>query len=73
MIFNDKNYLITLNSVAPNEENLEDGITELTFLNNGNNNSSLKIQNNINAEENLISKALLFDHRPSFSQSQAAS
>ena len=54
-----ENYLITLNSVAPNEENLEDGITELTFLNNGNNNSSLKILNNINSEENLISKALL--------------
>jgi len=54
-----ENYLITLNSLSPNQENLKDGVTELTFLNNGNRNSSLKIQNNINAEENLISKALL--------------
>lgn len=57
--YSDENYLITLNSIAPNQENLKDGISELTFLNKGNGNSSLKIKNIIEAEENSISKALL--------------
>ena len=53
------NYLITLNSLSPQEEINENGITELIFLNNGNNDSSLKIKNNINLEEKAISKLLL--------------
>jgi len=42
------NYLITLNSLSPQEEINENGITELIFLNNGNNDSSLKIKNKVN-------------------------
>ena len=54
-----ENYLITLNSLAPQEEIYSNGITELIFINNGNNNSSLKIKNNIEIEEKVLSKLLL--------------
>ncbi len=53
------NYLITLNSLGPLEEKNDKEITELTFLNNGNRDSSLKIQNNIDQEERMVSKLLL--------------
>ena len=57
--YSSENYLITLNSLAPSEEISSKGMTELIFINNGNNNSSLKIKNNINIEESVISKSLL--------------
>tara|TARA_Y100000996_G_scaffold8661_1_gene7228 strand:+ start:133 stop:870 length:738 start_codon:yes stop_codon:yes gene_type:complete len=57
--YSNENYSVTLNSLAPQEEISSKGLTELIFINNGNNNSSLKIKNNINIEESVISKSLL--------------
>tara|TARA_Y100001933_G_scaffold259051_1_gene308182 strand:- start:13 stop:747 length:735 start_codon:yes stop_codon:yes gene_type:complete len=56
--YNEK-YLVTLNSLSPEKEIKEKGITELIFLNSLNKNSSLKIKNIIDAEEKVISKALI--------------
>tara|TARA_S200000501_G_scaffold377646_1_gene436775 strand:+ start:573 stop:1304 length:732 start_codon:yes stop_codon:yes gene_type:complete len=53
------NYLITLNSLSPQEEINENGITELIFLNKRNEDSSLKITNKIDLEDKTISKLLL--------------
>ena len=57
--YSSENYSITLNSLAPSEEISSKQITELIFINNGNNDSSLKIKNNINIEESVSSKLLL--------------
>lgn len=57
--YNADNYLVTLNSLAPQDVVFEKGIYELFFLNKEDKNSSLKIKNNLNIEENLISKSLL--------------
>jgi len=57
--YSSENYSITLNSLAPLEEISSKRITELIFINNGNNDSSLKIKNNINIEESVSSKLLL--------------
>ena len=57
--YSKENYLITLNSLSPEEEIKEKEISELIFLNSSNKNSSLKINNVINVEEKIISKSLL--------------
>ena len=57
--YNKENYLVTLNSLSPEKEINEKGITELIFLNSLNKNSSLKIKNIIDIEEKVISKALI--------------
>ena len=57
--YNKENYLVTLNSLTPEKEIKEKGITELIFLNSLNKNSSLKIKNIIDTEEKVISKALI--------------
>ena len=58
--YDKENYSVTLNSLSPEKEINEKGITELIFLNSLNKNSSLKIKNIIDAEEKVISKALYF-------------
>ena len=57
--YSKENYLITLNSLSPEEEIKEKEISELIFLNSSNKNSSLKIKNIINVEEKIISKSLI--------------
>ena len=57
--YSNENYLVTLNSLSPEEEIKEKGVTELIFLNSLNKNSSLKIKNIIDNEEKVISKALI--------------
>ena len=57
--YNKENYSVTLNSLSPEKEINEKGITELIFLNSLNKNSSLKIKNIIDIEEKVISKALI--------------
>ena len=57
--YDKENYSVTLNSLSPEEEINEKGITELIFLNSLNKNSSLKIKNIIDIEEKVISKALI--------------
>ena len=57
--YSKENYLITLNSLSPEEEIKEKEINELIFLNSSNKNSSLKIKNIINVEEKIISKSLI--------------
>ena len=57
--YSKENYLVTLNSLSPEEEIKEKEISELIFLNSSNKNSSLKINNVINVEEKIISKSLL--------------
>ena len=57
--YNKENYSVTLNSLSPEKEINEKGITELIFLNSLNKNSSLKIKNIIDVEEKVISKALI--------------
>lgn len=57
--YSNENYLVTLNSLSPEEEIKEKGVTELIFLNSLNENSSLKIKNIIDNEEKVISKALI--------------
>ena len=57
--YSNDNYLVTLNSLSPEDEINEKGITELIFLNSLNKNSSLKIKNIIDVEEKVISKALI--------------
>lgn len=55
--YSKENYTVTLNSLAPEEQILNNGIYELIFINN-NQDSSLKIKNIINDEERVISKFL---------------
>ena len=57
--YDKENYSVTLNSLSPEKEINEKGITELIFLNSLNKNSSLKIKNIIDIEEKVISKALI--------------
>jgi len=57
--YNSDKYTITLNSLSHQNMTDEKGITELFFLNKGNNNSSLSIKNNIESEKKFISKSLL--------------
>ncbi len=57
--YNKENYSVTLNSLSPEKEINEKGITELIFLNSLNKNSSLKIKNIIDIEEKVISKTLI--------------
>jgi len=55
--YSKENYTVTLNSLASEEQILNNGIYELIFINN-NQDSSLKIKNIINDEERVISKFL---------------
>ena len=57
--YDKENYSVTLNSLSPEKEINEKGITELIFLNSLNKNSSLKIKNIIDIEEKVISKTLI--------------
>ena len=52
------NYSVTLNSLSPEEEIIDNEITELIFFNTLDKNSSLKIKN-IYAEDRVISKTLI--------------
>tara|TARA_B100000131_G_scaffold40826_1_gene36822 strand:+ start:3053 stop:3793 length:741 start_codon:yes stop_codon:yes gene_type:complete len=59
--YSNNNYLVTLNSLSPEEEIVDKQLTELVFLNSQNKNSSLKIKNitDNNTEEKVVSKALI--------------
>ena len=57
--YSNINYVVTLNSVPPEEEITYKDLTELIFLNSQNKNSSLKIKNIIDTEEKVFSKALI--------------
>ena len=59
--YSNNNYLVTLNSLSPEDEIIDKEITELIFLNSQNKNSSLKIKNitGNNTEDKVVSKALI--------------
>ena len=53
------NYSVTLNSLSPEEEIIDNEITELIFFNSLDKNSSLKIKNILDGEDRVISKAII--------------
>ncbi len=57
--YSNTNYLVTVNSLSPENEIVDKEISELIFLNSQNKDSSLKIKNNIDTEERVFSKALV--------------
>ena len=57
--YSNINYVVTLNSLSPEEEIVDKNLTELIFINSQNKNSSLKIKNIIETEEKVFSKALI--------------
>ena len=57
--YSNINYLVTVNSLSPEEEIVDKEITELIFINSQNKDSSLKIKNIIETEEKVFSKALI--------------
>ncbi len=59
--YSNNYYLVTLNSLSPEDEIIDKEITELIFLNSQNKNSSLKIKNitDNDTEEKVVSKALI--------------
>ena len=57
--YSNINYVVTLNSLPPEEEIVDKNLTELIFINSQNKDSSLKIKNIIETEEKVFSKALI--------------
>ena len=57
--YSNINYVVTLNSLSPEEEIVDKNLTELIFINSQNKDSSLKIKNIIETEEKVFSKALI--------------
>ena len=57
--YSNINYLVTVNSLSPENKVVDKEISELIFLNSQNKNSSLKIKNIIDSEERVFSKSLI--------------
>ena len=54
--YSNTNYLVTVNSLSPENEIVDKEISELIFLNSQNKDSSLKIKNNIDTEEEFFQR-----------------